>query len=142
MLPLVGSGMMSDAISHKCRTSGQEWGEEITDGFQNLGRQACDGQCGGQTELRLEHTGNIQLLGPTQWPYLGPEWSTVLQFQITQPLFLLHLVTQGHMAQKGWGPTLGLFTYQSAWSSHQPSRPRLLHLWNGCSLSSHPLWPW
>lgn len=109
MRPLVGSEMMSDTISHKCRTSGQEWGEEITDGFQNLGRQqACDGQCGGQAELRLEHTDNIQLLGPTQWPHLGPERSTVLQFQIAQHLFLLHLVTQGHMAQKGWGPNSGL----------------------------------
>lgn len=140
MLPLVGSEMMSDAISHKCRTSGQEWGEEITDGFQNLGRQACDGQCGGQAELRLEHTDNIQLLGPTQWLHLGPEWSSppVSDYTTSVPLAPGH---QGHMTQKAWGPTLGLFTYQSAWSSHQPSQLRLLHLQNKCSLSSHPIWP-
>lgn len=142
MLPLVGSEMMSDAISHKCRTSGQEWGEEITDGFQNLGRQACDGQCGARRSSDWNAQATSNSLGLHSGPHLGPEWSTVLQFQITQHLFLLHLVTEGHMAQKGWGPTLGLFTYQSAWSSHQPSRLRLLHLPNRCRLSSHPIWPW
>lgn len=108
MLPLVGSEMMSDAISHKCRTSGQEWGEEITDGFQNLGRQACDGQCGSQAELRLERTGNIQLLGPTQWPPSGPRMEhspSVSDYTTSVPLAPGHRRPYG---SEGMGPNSGL----------------------------------
>lgn len=92
MLPLVGTGMVPDAIRHECRTSGQEWGEEITESFQGLGRKAWAGHCRARRSLRLEPRQH-----PTPWAQNGTQSSS---FRLCHIYSFLNLVTQGHMVQK------------------------------------------
>lgn len=84
--------MVSDAISRECRTSGQEWGEEITESFQGLGRKACAEHCRGQVQLLLEHRRH-----PTPWAQNGTQSSSSRLGHIYS---FLYLVTQGFMVQK------------------------------------------
>lgn len=84
--------MVSDAISRECRTSGQEWGEEITENFQGLGRKACTDHCRGRAQLRLEHRQH-----PTPWARNGTQSSS---FRLGHIYSFLYLVTQGCMVQE------------------------------------------
>lgn len=109
MLPLVGTGMVPDAIRHECRTSGQEWGEEITESFQGLWKESLGWTLQGQAEPQI----GTQAASNT----LGPERNTVLQLQTVPHLFLLE---PGHPRPYGSegstelplrGSSAGLFTY-------------------------------